>query len=69
MKGNILKDWFRSRGIGQAEIASFLGISISGVSRMLNGNRNIPYRRAFLLNQHFGIPLSVIYADVDVEGD
>lgn len=64
-----MKDWFRSRGINQAEIANYLGVSISAVSRMLSGNRNVSYRRALLLNQHYGIPLSVIYGDVDVEGD
>lgn len=64
-----MKDWFRSRGIRQAEIANVLGISISGVSRLLSGSRNISYRRACLLNQHFGIPLDIIYGDVDVEGD
>lgn len=62
-----MKDWFRSRGINQADIANCLGVSISAVSRMLSGERNVSYRRACLLNQYYGIPLSVIYADVAVE--
>jgi plasmid maintenance system antidote protein VapI len=55
-----LNCWLHRHSIGQSEIATTLGVSVSTVSRICNGKQRLSMNRACQLHQHYGIPFEAM---------
>jgi len=49
---NKLLNWKRSCNLTYYKMATFLGVSESGINRIVNGNRNCSYRLALKINSY-----------------
>ena len=60
-----LRDYRLQKGMTQAAVADYLGISVSHYSNMENGNRGIRYQTAKKLAACYGISVDKVYESLE----
>ena len=58
--GEVIKDEIEYRGISQRELARRIGMTYSVVNEILNGNRPVTTRTAYLIEAALDIPAYVL---------